>query len=52
VTGRAYRVQTSADLVHWRSLTTTRLGGVGVFQITDGNLLQLPYRFYRVIPVP
>ncbi len=52
VAGRNYRLQTSADLVHWRNLTTTHLGGAGVFPITDGDLLQLPYRFYRVIPVP
>jgi Chitobiase/beta-hexosaminidase C-terminal domain len=51
VSGQAYILQGSTDLVHWIMLSTN-VAPANRFQILDPSATNYPYRFYRVIELP
>ena len=52
LTGQAYNVEASPDLVNWTVIGTVTLDATGSLNFTDTNAASFPQRFYRTAQVP
>ncbi|MFA6544337.1 MAG: S8 family serine peptidase [Limisphaerales bacterium] len=49
--GRAYRLESSTNLIDWVSMVTNTVSG-GTATFTDGGAVGQPFRFYRTVLLP
>lgn len=51
IAGKSYVLQATTNFVNWIPLGTN-VAGSNVFMLTDTNMAQIPYRFYRAVEQP